>query len=72
VVVGKESGDQKRVTTMPTLFETISTGAMFTFAPLLLLLAVDLVWSLPVMLNHRADANLHLRNSQMERGLIRE
>ena len=41
---------------MPTLFETIRNGAMYSFAPLILLLAVDLVClSLPVMLSRSSD-----------------
>jgi hypothetical protein len=57
---------------MPTLVETITCGAMFTFAPLLLLLVVDLVCcSVPVMLNLVADGVFHLHWAQVKRGLGR-
>jgi len=58
---------------MPTLVETITNGAMFTFAPLLLLLAVDLVcWSLPMMRNIVAHGFFHLQWSRVKSGLRRE
>lgn len=58
---------------MPTLIETIKNGALFTFAPLILLLAVDLVCcSLPVMLKFVADDSLHLRWAQVKSELGRE
>jgi hypothetical protein len=58
---------------MPTLVETITNGALFTFAPLVLLLAVDLVCcSLPVMLKFGSDDSAHLRLAHVESGLGRE
>ena len=58
---------------MPTIVETVTNGALFTFAPLLLLLAVDLVCcSLPVMLKFVADDSAHLRRAEVKSGLDRE
>jgi hypothetical protein len=58
---------------MPTLVETITNGALFTFAPLILLLAVDLVCcSIPVMLNFVAEGSLRLRWAPVKSGLGRE
>ena len=59
--------------TMPTLVETITNGALFTFVPLLLLLAVDLACcSIPMMLNFVADNSVHSHWAQVKRGLGRE
>ena len=58
---------------MPTLVETITNGALFTFVPLLLLLAVDLACcSLPAMLKFVAGDSFHLRWAQVKSGLSRE
>jgi hypothetical protein len=58
---------------MPTLIETFTNGALFTFAPLFLLLAVDLVCcSLPVMLKFVADNSLRPQWAEVKSGPGRE
>jgi hypothetical protein len=59
--------------TMPTLVETIANGALFTFAPLFLLLAVDLVCcSSPAVRNFIAEGSLQLRWAPVKSGMGRE
>jgi len=58
---------------MPTLFETIRNGAMYSFAPLILLLAVDLVClSLPVMLSRSSDGIFSWHGGHLKKCLSRE
>jgi len=58
---------------MPTLFETIRNGAMYSFAPLLLLLAVDLVFlSLPLMLTRSSDGLFNWHGWHVKKCLSRD
>jgi hypothetical protein len=53
--------------------EAMTSGAIFTFAPLVLLLAVDLVcWSRPMLRKHVRAGLLLRQNLPVERGLSRE
>ncbi len=57
---------------MHKLIELIAMGALYTFAPLLLLLAVDLVcWSVPMILKEMTDGVPRLLWAHAKRGSSR-
>jgi hypothetical protein len=54
---------------MHKLIELITTGALYTFAPLLLLLAVDLVcWSVPIVWKGVSEEFPRLQLAHAKRG----
>ncbi len=53
---------------MHKMIELVATGAFFTFAPLALLLAVDLVcWSVPLMFKSMAERAPRLQWAEAKR-----
>jgi hypothetical protein len=54
---------------MHKLIELVATGAFFTIAPLLLLLAVDLIcWSVPIMFKGITEGFPRLQWAHVKRG----